>query len=239
MKLDGKRLFAAGRAGMRQNLLPGLALWLLALLLVLVHHTVPAARAFFEGVGLWKVRGGLTFSAVTTAFFGGVLPVVVLMARGRGLRRGWPAALAFYTLFWAYKGVEVDLFYRLQAHMFGDQASPATIAKKVLVDQLVYNPLWAAPSTALAYLWMETGFSWRATRAKLGADFLLFSVPVILMSTWAVWLPAVTIIYCLPGPLQIPLFNLVLCFWVLVLSFISKPADDDRGPPSRQPRTLR
>jgi hypothetical protein len=27
---------------------------------------------------------------------------------------------------------------------------------------------------------------------------------------------------CLPAPLQIPLFNLVLCFWVLVLSFISK-----------------
>jgi hypothetical protein len=46
------------------------------------------------------------------------------------------------------------------------------------------------------------------------------------MSTWAVWIPAVTIIYCLPAPLQIPLFNLVLCFWVLVLSFISKrPAD--------------
>jgi hypothetical protein len=46
------------------------------------------------------------------------------------------------------------------------------------------------------------------------------------MSTWAVWIPAVTIIYCLPAPLQIPLFNLVLCFWVLVLSFISKrPAE--------------
>jgi hypothetical protein len=64
-------------------------------------------------------------------------------------------------------------------------------------------------------------------RSKLGFDFITFSVPVTLMSTWAVWIPAVAIIYCLPPPLQIPLFNLVLCFWVLVLSFISRrPADE-------------
>jgi hypothetical protein len=81
--------------------------------------------------------------------------------------------------------------------------------------------------SALAFVWKESSFSWKATKSRLGVEFLTFSMPVTLMSSWAVWTPAVAIIYCLPETLQIPLFNLVLCFWVLVLSFISKrPADD-------------
>jgi hypothetical protein len=52
-------------------------------------------------------------------------------------------------------------------------------------------------------------------QSKAGVDFIAFSVPATLMSTWAVWTPAVVIIYCLPPPLQIPLFNLVPCFWVI------------------------
>jgi hypothetical protein len=218
---------AAGLAGMKQNALPGLALWTLALVLVCADWLFPSAHAVFQSVGLWKGRYGLGFSATTTAIFGGAVPFSFLLATGRIRHHRLAAELAFYTLFWAYKGVEVDLFYRLQAHLFGNQATPGTIVRKVLVDQFIYNPIWAAPTSALAFLWKESSFSWRAMRSRLGLDFMFFSVPVTLMSTWAVWVPAVAIIYCLPGPLQIPLFNLVLCFWVLVLSFISKrPADE-------------
>ena len=103
-------------------------------------------------------------------------------------------------------------------------------ARKVLLDQFVYNTFWAAPVAALAFLWKESAFSWRAMTSKLDFDFFTFSIPVTLMSTWAVWIPAVAIIYCLPPPLQIPLFNLVLCFWVLVLSFISKRPADESTP---------
>ncbi len=226
MKLDGKKLLASGMAGMKQNALPGLALWTLALVLVCVDRISPSAHAVFDGVGQWKSRYGLAFSATTTALFGGCVPFLFLMVKGRIRRNRWVAELAFYTLFWAYKGVEVDLFYRLQSHMFGHHASPGTIVRKVLVDQLIYNPFWSAPISALAFMWKESSFSLSAIRSRLGVDFLTFSVPVTLMSTWAVWFPAVAIIYCLPAPLQIPLFNLALCFWVLVLSFISKrPAD--------------
>jgi hypothetical protein len=228
MKLDGRRVLASGLAGMKHNALPGLALWSLALLLVFADRTAPAAHSFFQNVGLWKARYGLAFSAISTAFFGGLVPFVFLLAKGRIRRDRVPAELAFYALFWAYKGVEVDLFYRLQSLLFGNQATPGTIVRKVLVDQLIYNPVWAAPSSALAFLWKECAFSWKAMKPRLGFHFMAFSVPVTLMSTWAVWIPAVAIIYCLPAPLQIPLFNLVLCFWVLVLSFISKsPAHDE------------
>jgi hypothetical protein len=222
MKVDGNKVLASGLAGMRQNALPGFALWLLALVLVGADWLSPAAHALVQSVGVWKVRYGLVFSATTTAFFGGVVPFLFLLATRRIGRQRWRAELVFFVLFWAYKGVEVDLLYRLQAHLFGNVATPGTIARKVLVDQFVYNPIVAAPVSALAFLWKESSFSWQAMRARLGFEFMTFTVPVTLMSTWAVWIPAVTIIYCLPAPLQIPLFNLVLCFWVLVLSFISK-----------------
>jgi hypothetical protein len=227
MNLASNRVLASGMAGMRQNALPGIALWSLALLLVLADWTLPSAHAVFQSVGLLKGRFGLAFSATSTAVFGGVVPFLVLLISGRIRRSRWSAELVFYTLFWAYKGVEVDLFYRLQSHMFGNGAAPGTIVRKVLFDQLVYNPIWAAPTSALAFMWKESAFSWAAMKSRLGIDFVAFSVPVTLMSTWAVWIPAVAIIYCLPAPLQIPLFNLVLCFWVLVLSFISKPPADD------------
>jgi len=222
MSFDGKRVLSSGLAGMKQNALPGLGLWLLALLLVCADWLSPSAHGLFQSVGMLKSHYGLAFSATTTAFFGGVVPFLFLLATGRIRRHQWTAELAFYALFWAYKGVEVDLLYRLQAHLFGNHAAPGTILRKVLVDQFIYNPILAAPVSALAFLWKECDFSWRTVRSKLGFEFMTFTVPVTLMSTWAVWIPAVTIIYCLPAPLQIPLFNLVLCFWVLVLSFISK-----------------
>jgi hypothetical protein len=34
-------------------------------------------------------------------------------------------------------------------------------------------------------------------KSRLGFDFVTFSVPVTLMSTWAGWISAVAIIYCL------------------------------------------
>ena len=230
MKLDGRRLLVSGLAGMKQNALPGLALWILALLLVLADRILPAAHGLFQSIGTWKIRYGLVFSATTTAFFGGAVPFIFLLVSGRMRRARLAHELAFYLLFWAYKGIEIDLLYRLQSHWFGNHADLGTIARKVLLDKFVYNPIWSAPVSALAFLWKESAFSWRAMTSKLDFDFFTFSIPVTLMSTWAVWIPAVAIIYCLPPPLQIPLFNLVLCFWVLVLSFISKRPADESTP---------
>jgi hypothetical protein len=156
---------------MKQNALPGLALWILALLLVCADWISPSAHAVFASVGLWKSRYGLAFSATTTAFFGGCVPFLFLLVSGKIRRNRLAAELAFYTLFWAYKGVEVDLFYRLQSHLFGNHADPGTIVRKVLVDQFVYNPIWAAPMSALAFMWKESAFSPRALKSRLGFRF--------------------------------------------------------------------
>ncbi len=234
MKLDGRRVLASGLAGMKHNALPGLALWSLALLLVLTDAVVPSAHAFFQGVGTWKARYGFAFSATSTAFFGGLVPFLLLAAKGRIRRDRWTAELAFYAFFWAYKGIEVDLFYRLQSLLFGSQATPGTIARKVLADQFIYNPLWAAPTAALAFLWKECGFSWKAMKSRLRFDFLTFSVPVTLMSTWAVWIPAVAIIYCLQRHFRFR--SSISCSvsgcWFLASSAKAPPTTRGQPPPS-------
>ena len=207
---------------MRRNLLPGLVLQTCALLIVLAYAFLPSFHAILDDVGALKARFGYVFSAISTAIFGGVIPYLILAAtkqvpKGRAL-----GELAFYVVFWLWKGVEVDALYRLQGLMFGSAASVTAIVAKTCVDQFVYNTLWAAPTQVTFFLWKDAGFSWSGLVRGLTEDPFGRTVVVILFSGWIVWIPAVMIIYSLPSALQVPLFNLVLCFWCLLLSFISR-----------------
>jgi hypothetical protein len=40
-----------------------------------------------------------------------------------------------------------------------------------------------------------------------------------MVANMGVWLPAVIIIYALPTPLQLPLQNIVLCFYTLIVAY--------------------
>ena len=88
--------------------------------------------------------------------------------------------------------------------------------------QFLYSPPWATPSVLAAYNWKDCNFSftrwWPLVSCR---HFWLWRVPENLVSGWMVWIPAVSMIYILPASLQIPLFNIVLCFWSLVLTLIT------------------
>jgi len=58
------------------------------------------------------------------------------------------ARFCFYTCFFGYKGVETDAFYRFQGWMFGQGNDVGTILAKVLFDQFIWNPFYAAPSNS-------------------------------------------------------------------------------------------
>ena len=99
------------------------------------------------------------------------------------------------------------------------------------VSSVVYNPIWATPSCLLAYFWKDADFDWRAAYAKWRSrEYWTFILPSNLVSVWLVWLPAVSIIYCMPASLQIPLFAIVLCFWSIILSMVTKAAAKDADP---------
>ncbi len=224
-------------AAARANVGPGLVLSLFAVGLLLAYYRLEPVHVALQQVGRWKDAGGWLFPAISTAVFGALVPGLVQRLRP-GLRHTMPGkALLYLMLVWAVKGVEVDLLYRLQSHVFGDGRDPATLTRKVLVDMGVYCPLWAVPSTVLIYQFKDADFFWRKTiepirRHGLGRWYLRHALPV-LVSTWAVWVPAVTVIYCLPLPLQLPMQNLVLCFWTLLLLLLVRPPEADAEPAQR------
>lgn len=208
--------------GMRRNLVPGLVLQAVALTLLLLYATSPAVGAFLDAVGAFKREYGFLFSACSTAAFGGVIPFLVTLMTGRVDRAQRLRVLLFYSLFWLWKGIEVDAFYRVQAYLFGDAASFATIAKKAIVDQFVYNPIWAGPTQVWFYLWKDSDFSLSGLKRQLVHESFLRRTIIVLVSSWVVWIPTVAIVYALPSALQIPLFTLVVCFWSLLLTSVSQ-----------------
>jgi hypothetical protein len=134
---------------------------------------------------------------------------------------------AYLTLIWSAIGCQVDLLYRGQALIFGNEARWDIVVCKTLFDMFVFNPLWGCPSCTTLYLFKDCRFSFTRTWSKLNRQYFLFKIPSVLVSIWAVWGPACAIIYCLPGPLQVPLFNIVNLFWALILAFVSSASDAD------------
>ena len=84
---------------------------------------------------------------------------------------------------------------------------------------------------------------YRLERAMLAGDLALADLRAgrwyarrvlpVLLATWAVWLPVVSCVYALPPPLQIPLFNVVLCFWSLLFAHILARQIRQAAPPIR------
>lgn len=208
--------------GMRKNLVPGLVLQLVALTLLALYAISPAVGTFLNAVGAYKREYGFLFSACSTAMFGGVIPFLVMLLTGRLDRALRWHIFLFYTLFWLWKGIEVDAFYRMQAHLFGDAPSIAIIAKKTIVDQFIYNPFWAGPTQVWFYLWKDSKFSVSELKRQLAHESFVQRTILVLVSSWVVWIPTVAIVYALPSALQIPLFNLVVCFWSLLLTSVSQ-----------------
>lgn len=215
-------LWRVSIAGFRANLVPGLFLWFFGLGVVLTYYFVDSSRSFFEEVIETKRTYGYLYSFISTGFFGGLIPFLYLWAFKK-IKKGMVCSYgAFFVLYWAARGTEVDAFYRLQSILFGDGLDWVTILTKVLVDQFVYCILWAAPVTAVFYGWKDYGFSWSLLVRRMTKQSFLFEVARLLLSTWLVWVPATAIIYSLPPALQVPLFSLTLCFFVLLVSVFSK-----------------
>ena len=214
-------IFSVCLEAFRRNRFPALVLQAAAGVILLLFFLVPATRPAFEGIGALKTRHGYLFSALSTMFFGGVVSWAVLWRRGRiPTGQVWAQGL-FFLVFWAVQGLMVDTLYRLQGAWFGQGNDPATLFKKVLIDQGPYNLLYATPVSLCFYAWKDAGFSVDRAREALRGEFA-HRYWTIMVSAWIIWIPAVTMIYSLPAELQIPLFNLVVCFFTLVLAFVSR-----------------
>ncbi|MCP5544744.1 MAG: hypothetical protein H7A49_12645 [Akkermansiaceae bacterium] len=213
----------AGLRAARANVVPGLLVQAAMLGVALAYRFYPPTTDLLDQLASWKARWGYGYSALTAIVAGAFLPELMRIAvfqRGRAGRRNL-RNLGFTIPFWAFMGVVVDGFYRLQASWFGADAEFSVVVKKVLVDQFVYNPLFAAPFTAMMYDWKNRGFP-PVVREFFTAAYYRDVVVPTLFATWGVWIPLVSIIYSLPSLLQIPLFGLSLSLWVMLYTWMSE-----------------
>jgi hypothetical protein len=215
-----------GLEAAKANFIPGLLLQILAMGLLLSYYFYPPAREFFTSISEFKSRCGLPFPFISTAIFGAALPFALQFLQKDATKHEKTRHLPVLLLYWGYKGVEVELLYRAQAWVFGDGNTFSVILPKVLFDQLIYCPVWAVPTMVMFYCWKDCDFSLSRMWAKIRPNFIKNQVIPIQIPSWLVWLPAVAIIYCLPTPLQLPMQNIVLCLWVLLLVFLSKSHRD-------------
>lgn len=206
----------------KENYKPGILLQIVALSIVLLYFYHTPFQYLLQSLGRWKHQSGILFSGVSTMIFGGLIPFLVIWMRNPNSTKNVPGLVTFYMLFWFWKGMEVDLFYQLQAYLFGDSNQWHVVIKKVVADQLVYCPIWAVPTMMVFYLWKDSDFSFLKMKEKLKEETFYRRCLRILFSNIVVWVPAVSIIYQLPLDLQMPLFNIVLAFWTLILNSISQ-----------------
>ena len=213
-----------GLQAARANFVPGLIVQTVMILVVLAYYSYEPARVWLAHLAEIKARWGYGFSFLAGAVAGGLLPELLTITVSQRGRVRWQNAgnLLFGILFWGSQGVVVDGLYRFQAVLFGSHADFATVVKKVLVDQFVYNPLYAAPVGLAIYEWKNQGYRLAGMGRVFTARFYKERTLPALVATWGVWIPVVSMVYSLPSLLQIPLFSLALTFWVILFTWINR-----------------
>ncbi len=216
--------WAAGLRAARANVVPGLIVQALMLSILLSYYFYPPMRNWLNALAEIKARWSYGYSAVNAIVAGAIIPELLRIAvfqKGR-IRQANFTNLRFSVPFWCVMGVVVDFFYRCQSGWFGAEATFPIVTKKVLVDQFLYNPLYAAPVTAWLYDWKNRGYPSRGFAEFFTLTYYRDVVLPTLFATWGVWIPIVTILYSLPSLLQIPLFGLALSLWVILYTWMSE-----------------
>ena len=226
------------RANFKANLIAGAFIWMAGAIICFSYYKIDKVAYFLNQIGELKKQSGFLYSALATSFFGGVIPYTLLIFQKSIPSAKKPQWFIFFVLFWAIKGIEVDAFYRFQGWLFGDTQSLRVVFSKVINDLFVYCVFWSAPVTAIFYGWKNANFEWSKVKEIRSARYLISETVFLLLSTWIIWIPAVTLVYSMPSELQIPIFNLTLCFFVLVISYLS-PNKANGGIDGTRTRDLR
>jgi hypothetical protein len=216
---NGARLVSNIKSAIGANLLPGLCLQLFALTIGLSYFYWPASQQTFQFFADLKAEYGALYAVISTSIFGGLLPFLYLFLSGK-IRFLPIAQLLFYIIIWAALGGLINGFYGFQIVLFGEGTDWLTIIKKTSFDQFVFTVFVTSPFIALAFLWKDQQFNWQKTKMHFD-DLVKVQIPTTIVTTWIIWIPAVSLIYMMPTNLQIPLFNLVLCLFVLILAILN------------------
>lgn len=207
---------ARGVEAVRHNAKPFLLVQGIAVLLAAGYYVLPGAPAAMASVAQIKRDGGLPLSALATAIAGAIFPEIARVATGR--KRTGGLEMGFQLLFFGTIGILIDLTYRIMGLIFGNDPNVATVAKKVVADQLIFAPFISIPFSTAAFAWKDSGFSVGRTANSFRAHggFVAKCLPT-LVTCWGFWAPVLIAVYAMPGDLQFPLFLAAQTAWSLLL----------------------
>jgi hypothetical protein len=205
----------------------------IAIGLYFAYYHIPSVQSTIDAFAAWRNTGGLFLSALLTAIAGTVLPesVRTLVGPDRSWSRQRFRKLGWNFLFFAINGLLVDLFYVLQALLFGVGNSWSVVAPKMALDFFGFIPLLALPISVSYFLWLELGWSPARILRAWGWPLYRDRVVPLLIPDFVYWGPILIFLYSLPLTLQVPFFLLAFSGWSLAFVFIgshgleSKTAD--------------
>jgi len=226
-----ERPWQAGLRAARANLLPALCVQSTMVALLIAYHRHPPTSALLNHLAELKQQTGYLYTCTSAIIAGALIPEVlrILFFQQGRIRKGNGANLLFTVPFWGLVSITVDLFYQLQARLFGTTVDLVTVATKVAVDQFVYTAFFATPVTCILYDWKHNGYRLRGLGHVLSLRYYREAAFPVLLTNWAVWIPMITVIYSLPFTLQVPLFGLALSMWVLLYTWMSESRHHGTG----------
>jgi hypothetical protein len=217
--------FGPGLRAVKDHIRPFLFIQVCIVALVFAYYKVPAVTAFADNLAALKIRGGLPFAFIATAFAGVVLPEAFKIASGDG-RRLWGTEFFYMILVFGINGLIVDALYRFLGYLFGNENTFSTVATKVIVDQTLAAPFIFMPYFGLMMLWRHFKFNFSALRANLKERPLFKQIWPSLIVGWAFWIPALCGIYAMPQKVQFVLFLFVEAAWSLIIIHVAKSMNE-------------
>lgn len=212
---------------------PGIILPVFAGVLVVGWFLVPARQPFYSDVASARERVGLLFSAAIFALAGGIIPMFVQALRGE---RSWSSAApdgSYLACAWFVLGIATDLMYRLQSTYIRAVHDVMTLVLKTSCDQFLWIPLVALPFQRFIYGMIERGYDFDSKLLPLKLSWYRQATSNLILN-WLVWIPAVTLMYMLPEPLQVPFAAIMVCFYSLLMMSITKNSPQSPQAVKRQ-----
>ncbi|MDR2862377.1 MAG: hypothetical protein LBV54_00660 [Puniceicoccales bacterium] len=211
-----------GWVAARANLIPGLILQAVAISLLLAYYNSAAVAGWLQEVGNLKRQWGFLYTAISASVFCGLIPWLFRMALPPLRPRRIVGELVFGMVYWGLICMVADSFYQVQAWLWDsiqgvqDANDWYVVAIKTACDMLIFTPIIAAPCNSISHLWKEKDFSFKALSEALRGRWYHSIVLPNLVPNWMVWTPGIAVTYSLPSLLQLPMANLIGCFWALL-----------------------
>lgn len=207
----------------RANFKPGAILWVLMLIFFAAYATSANFSDWLGKVSALKISIGYPFSFGVYVLFAALMPETLKII----FFQKWKITiqnlynLIFVGLVFGMMGIITDIFYGYQALWFGEANNLRTLTFKTLVDQGLFGPTANYFLVSIFFL-RENGIESGILRKILTAQFALVKVMPVVVAGWCVWIPGVIIVYTMPTALQLPVASLILCFWILIFTFVAE-----------------